>query len=196
MTSVRRRTPTSGPAARGSAASYSASVRKRELLVHHDDDRIRVVSAGAVLLVYLRARFGEDELVEIHAAQEYLRSTVGRHAVIVVVGEIRPEMSERTREFSRRTADEFASSVACLAQVIEAGGFAGAAIRCVMAGMRMLYQPDYPVREFATTQAATEWMAPHVRELEMPFEPTAERLLDWVERAREPSFLQSGIVEA
>jgi hypothetical protein len=164
--------------------------------VHHDDDRIRLVSAGAVMLVYLRVRFTEDELVEIHAAQEYLRSSVGRHALIVVVGEIRPELSERTRNFSRRTAEEFAGSVVCLAQVIEARGFVGAAVRCVLAGMRVLNKPVYPVREFASTRPAAAWMAPLLSGLELPFEPSADRLFDWVERAREPAFLQSGIVEA
>jgi hypothetical protein len=146
--------------------------------------------------VSLRVRFTEDELVEIHAAQEYLRSTVGRHALIVVVGEIRPEMSERARDFSRRTAEEFAGSVACLAQVVEARGFVGAAVRCVMTGMRMLHKPGYPVREFSSTRLATAWMVPHLRGLELPFSPTADRLLDWVDRVREPTFLQSGIVEA
>lgn len=173
-----------------------ADVLETELLVHHDDERIRLVSAGAVMFVYLRLRFTEDELVEIHAAQEYLRSTVGRHALIVVVGDIRPEMSERARSFSRRTAEEFAGSVVCLAQVVEARGFVGAAVRCVMAGMRVLTKPDYPVREFASTRPAAIWMAPHLRGLELPFAPTPERLLDWVERAREPALLQSGIVEA
>jgi hypothetical protein len=166
--------------------------------VHHDDDRIRLVSAGALMLVYLRLRFAEDELVEIHAAQEYLRSTVGRHALIVVIGEMRPEMSERTRSFSRRTAEEFEDSVVCLAHVVEARGFIGAAVRCVMAGMRVLNQPSYPVRDFGSTATATMWMATHLREpgLALAFEPTPEKLLDWVERQRDPSLLQSGIVDA
>jgi hypothetical protein len=173
-----------------------ADVGHSELLVHHDDERIRLVSAGAVMLVYLRVRFGEDELVEIHAAQEYLRSTVGRHALLVVVGDIRPELSERARSFSRRTTEEFAGSVACLAQVVEARGFTGAAVRCVMAGMRVLTKPPYPVREFSTTRPAAMWMAPQLAGLELPFTATPERLLDWVDRAREPAFLQSGIIEA
>jgi hypothetical protein len=172
-------------------------VSASELLVHHDDDRIRLVSTGAVMLVHLRVRFTEEELVEIHAAQEYLRSTVGRHALIVIVGDIRPEMSERTRSFSRRTSDEFASSVVSLAHVVEARGFVGAAVRCVMAGMRVLNKPTYPVREFASTRPATMWMAPQLREpgLELAFEPTADNLYDWIDRAREPGFLQSGIVD-
>jgi hypothetical protein len=165
--------------------------------VHHDDERIRLVSAGAVMLVHLRVRFTEEELVEIHAAQEYLRSTVGRHALIVVVGDIRPELSERTRTFSRRTAEEFADSVVCLAHVVEVRGFVGAAVRCVMAGMRVLNQPTYPVREFASTRPATMWMATQMQEpgLELAFEPAAGKLYDWVERAREPAMLQSGIID-
>jgi hypothetical protein len=165
--------------------------------VHHDDDRIRLVSTGAVMLVHLRVRLTEDELVEIHAAQEYLRSTVGRHAVIVIIGDIRPEMSERARSFSRRTAEEFAGSVVSVAHVVEARGFIGAAVRCVMAGMRVLNKPTYPVREFATTRPATMWTATQLQEpgLELAFEPTAEKLHDWVDRAREPAFLQSGIIE-
>lgn len=163
--------------------------------MHHADDRIRLVSTGAVMLVHLRVRFTEDELVEIHAAQEYLRSTVGRHALIVIIGDIRPEMSERARNFSRRTTEEFAGSVVSLANVVEARGFIGAAVRCVMAGMRMLNTPTYPVREFASTRPATMWMATQLQEpgLELAFEPTADKLHDWVERAREPDFLQSGI---
>jgi hypothetical protein len=166
-----------------------------EYLVHHDDDRIRLVSTGAVLLVHLRVRFTEEELVEIHAAQEYLRSTLGRHALIVIVGDIRPEMSERTRNFSRRTSEEFADSVVSLAHVVEARGFVGAAVRCVMAGMRVLNKPSYPVREFAGTRSATMWTASHLREpgLELAFEPTADKLQAWVEQAREPAFLHSGI---
>jgi hypothetical protein len=181
---------------RGHIAISSIAVRSSKLLVHHDDDRIRLISAGAVMLVHLRVRCTEDELVEIHAAQEYLRSTVGRHALIVVVGEIRPEMSERARDFSRRTAEEFAGSVACLATVVEARGFIGAAVRCVMAGMRVFNKPSYPVREFASTRPAAAWMIPHLRGLELAFDPTADRLLDWVDRAREPAFMQSGIIEA
>jgi hypothetical protein len=166
--------------------------------VHHDDDRIRLVSAGAVMLVHLRVRLTEEELVEIHAAQEYLRSTVGRHALLVIIGDIRPEMSERAREFSRRTAEEFADSVVCIAHVIEARGFVGAAVRCVMAGMRMLNKPSYPVREFASTRPATRWMATQLREpgLQLAFEPDADRLHDWVDLARLPVGLQSGIIEA
>ena len=148
------------------------------------------------MLVSMRVRCTEDELVEIHAAQEYLRSTVGRHALIVIVGEMRPEMSERAREFSRRTAEEFADSVACLAQVVEARGIVGAAVRCLMTGMRVLNKQSYPAREFASMPPATAWMIPHLRGLELPVEPTADRLLDWVDRAREPSFMQSGFVEA
>lgn len=165
--------------------------------MHHDDDRIRLVSSGALMLVVLRVRFTEDELVEIHAAQEYLRSTVGRHALIVIVGDIRPEMSERARSFSRRTSDEFADSVVSLAHVVEARGFIGAAVRCVMAGMRVLNQPSYPVREFASTRPATMWTATLLQEpgLELAFEPTTDNLHDWVERAREPAFLQSGIID-
>lgn len=165
--------------------------------MHHDDDRIRLVSSGAVMLVVLRVRFTEDELVEIHAAQEYLRSTVGRHALIVIVGEIRPELSERARSFSRRTSEEFADSVVALAHVVEARGFVGAAVRCVMAGMRVLNKPSYPVREFASTRPAAMWTATQLQEpgLELTFEPTADKLYDWVERAREPSLLQSGILE-
>jgi hypothetical protein len=166
-----------------------------ELLVHHDDDRIRLVSAGAVMLVYVRVRFTEDELVEIHAAQEYLRSTVGRHALIVIIGDIRPEMSERARDFSRRTSEEFARSVVSVANVVEARGFIGAAVRCVMAGMRVLNKPAYPVREFSSTRPAAMWTATQLQEpgLELAFEPTAEKLHAWVERAREPSLLESGI---
>jgi hypothetical protein len=165
--------------------------------VHHADDRIRLVSTGAVLLVHLRVRFTEDELVEIHAAQEYLRSTVGRHALIVIIGDIRPEMSERAREFSRRTSEEFAASVVSVANVVEVRGFIGAAVRCVMAGMRVLNKPSYPVREFASTRPATMWTATMLQEpgLELAFEPTADNLHDWVDRAREPAFLQSGIIE-
>lgn len=166
-----------------------------EYLVHHDDDRIRLVSTGALMLVHLRERLTEDELVEIHAAQEYLRSTVGRHALIVIVGDIRPEMSERARSFSRRTSDEFADSVVSLAHVVEARGFVGAAVRCVMAGMRVLNKPSYPVREFASTRPAAMWTAALLREpgLELTFEPTVDKLHGWVERAREPAFLESGI---
>jgi hypothetical protein len=166
--------------------------------VHHDDDRIRLVSAGAVMLVHLRVRFTEEELVEIHAAQEYLRSTVGRHALLVVVGDIRPELSERTRSFSRRTAEEFADSVVCVAHVVEVRGFVGAAVRCVMAGMRVLNKPTYPVRDFANMRPATMWMAAQLHEpgLELAFEPAADKLHEWVERAREPEMLQSGIIEA
>jgi hypothetical protein len=165
--------------------------------VHHDDDRIRLVSSGAVMLVHLRVRFTEDELVEIHAAQEYLRSTVGRHALLVIVGDIRPELSERARSFSRRTSEEFAGAVVSLAHVVEVRGFTGAAVRCVMAGMRVLNKPSYPVREFASTRPAAMWTATMLQEpgLELPFEPTADKLHAWVERAREPAFLQSGVIE-
>jgi hypothetical protein len=167
-----------------------------DLLVHHADDRIRLVSTGAMLLVHVRVRFTEEELVEIHAAQEYLRSTVGRHALIVIIGDIRPEMSERAREFSRRTSDEFTDSVVSVANVIEVRGVIGAAVRCVMAGMRMLNKPSYPIREFASTRAAATWTATLLQEpgLELAFEPTDDNLHDWIDRAREPAFLQSGII--
>jgi hypothetical protein len=150
------------------------------------------------MLVNVRVRFTEEELVEIHAAQEYLRSTVGRHALLVIVGDIRPEMSERARDFSRRTAEEFSDSVVCLAHVVEVRGFVGAAVRCLLAGMRVLNKPGYPMREFASTRPATAWLATQLREpgLELAFEPNADRLHDWVERARQPEFLQSGIIEA
>jgi hypothetical protein len=66
-----------------------------------------------------------------------------------------------------------------------------------MAGMRVLNKPTYPVREFATTRPATMWTATQLQEpgLELAFEPTADKLHDWVDRAREPAFLQSGIIE-
>ena len=185
-------------AARLPVTRYPPAVSSSELLVHHDDDRIRLVSAGAVMLVHVRVRFTEEELVEIHAAQEYLRSTVGRHALLVVVGDIRPEMSERTRNFARRTAEEFATSVVCVAHVVEARGFVGAAVRWVMAGMRMLNKPTYPMREFTSMRPATAWMAAQLHEpgLELAFEPAADKLQDWVERAREAVQLESGIIQA
>jgi hypothetical protein len=165
-----------------------------ELLVHHDDERIRLVSSAGVLLVHVRVRMTHAELVEIHAAQEYLRATAGHHAVFVIVGDIRAEMSERARSFSRRTAAEFADAVVCVAHVVEARGFVGAAVRCVMAGMRAVNRPPYPVREFATTRGAALWMAPLLKEaeIELGFEASPGGLLDWIDRARAPELFDSG----
>lgn len=162
-------------------------------IVHHDDDKLRLVSAGALLLVHIRLRFTHEESVAIHAAQESLRATVGRHALLVIVSDVRAELSERARNFSRHTSAEFADWVVCVANVIEPRGLIGATVRCIMAGLRALDQPPYPVREFASVRAAAMWMAPLLREsgITLPIEPEPEALLEWAERVRTPELLDA-----
>jgi hypothetical protein len=160
------------------------------VIVHRDDPTLRVVSAGGLLLVHIRQRYTHEEGVVVHAAQEYMRSSVGRHAVYVIVSDIRTELSEHARSLSRRTTAEFADSVVCVANVIEPRGIIGATVRCVMAGVRAINKPPYPVRDFASTRSAAMWMAPLLREADIPLPIAlpiggeAEALLEWVERAR------------
>lgn len=163
-------------------------------IVHHDDDKLRLVSAGGLLLVHLRLRYTYEESVAIHAAQAHLRSSVGRHAVFVIVSDLSTELSERARNFSRGTTAEFAEWVVCVANVIEPRGLIGATVRCVMAGLRAINKPPYPAREFASTRSAAMWMAPQLREatLEMPIEPEPEALLEWAELGRAPQLLDTG----
>lgn len=163
-------------------------------IVHHDDEKLRLVSTGALLLVHVRLRYTHDESVAIHAAQEYLRATVGRHAVMVIVSDVRTEMSERARNFSRRTSAEFADWVVCVANVIEPRGFIGAAVRCIMAGLRAIDKPPYPVREFTSARAAAMWTAPLLVDagLELPIEADAGALLEWLEHARAHEVLETG----
>jgi hypothetical protein len=163
-------------------------------IVHHHDEKLRLVSTGGLLLVHVRLRYTHDESVAIHAAQEYLRSSVGRHAVFVIVSDVRAEISERARSFSRRTSAEFADWVVCVANVIEPRGIIGATVRCVMAGLRAINKPPYPVREFASTRSAAMWMAPLLLEADitLPIEAEPGALLEWSELARAPELLDTG----
>ena len=161
-------------------------------IVHHDDEKLRLVSAGALLLVHIRLRYTHEESAAVHAVQEDLRATVGRHALLVIVSDVRAELSERARSFSRHTSAEFADWVVCVANVIEPRGLIGATVRCIMAGLRALDQPRYPAREFASVRAAAMWMAPLLREsgIALPFEAESEPLLEWAERVRAPAPLE------
>jgi hypothetical protein len=163
-------------------------------IVHHDDGPLRLVSTGGLLLVHIRQRYTHAEAVAIHAAHEYLRSSVGRHAVFVIIGDARTELSDRARNFSRRTTVEFANSVVCVANVIEPRGVIGATVRCVLAGLRALNNPPYPTREFASTRGAAMWMMPLVLAsgMELPIEPDPGALLEWVELARMHELLDTG----
>ena len=140
------------------------------------------MSSGPLLLVCIRQRFTHREMLAIHRAQDELRTTQGRHAVMVVVGTVRTELSERARSIAKQTTDEFTGDVVCVAHVVEATGFVGAAIRCVMAGMRVFNQPKHPIREFATVRGAAMWMEPLMREagLELDFDCRAASLHEWV----------------
>lgn len=159
--------------------------------VQHDDDKLRLVSAGALLLVHIRLRYTHVESAAIHAAQQHLRDTVGRHAVFVIISDVRTELSERARNISRRTTAEFADWVVCVANVIEPRGIIGATVRCIMAGLHALNRPPYPVRDFASTRSAAMWMAPLLREAKVPLPvvPEPDALLEWVTMARAPSQL-------
>ncbi|MFO7564914.1 MAG: hypothetical protein R6X02_19875 [Enhygromyxa sp.] len=168
------------------------------VIVLHEDEKLRLVASGGVLLAHVRLRFTHEESVAIHGAQEYLRSTVGRHGIIVVVSDVRAELSERARKFSRRTSAEFADWVVCVAHVIEPRGFVGAAVRCVMAGMRAINKPPYPMREFASTRGAALWTTPLLVEagIELPFSPEPDAMLEWVEHARAPDLFDTGRTSA
>jgi hypothetical protein len=163
-------------------------------LVHHDDEKLRLVSTGGLLLAHVRQRFTYDEGLEIHAAQEYLRSTVGRHGVLVIISDIRTELSERTRSFSNRTNAEFADCVVCVAHVIEPRGVVGAAVRCIMAGLRAIQTPPYPIRDFSSSRSAAMWTAPLLAEadIELPIGATSGALLEWMNYVRAPDLLDSG----
>ncbi|NVB40974.1 hypothetical protein G6O69_24250 [Pseudenhygromyxa sp. WMMC2535] len=155
---------------------------------HHDDELLRLSSTGALLFVRIRQRFTHREALALYSAQEYLRATVGRHALVMLVGETDIELSERTRTMITRTAAEFSSWITCIAHVVEVRGFKGAAIRCMMAGMRSARRPPYPVREFSTTRAAAMWMAPLLTKeaLPLPFAASPEALQEWISCVRDP----------
>jgi hypothetical protein len=163
-------------------------------IVHHDDEALRLVSTGGLMLVHIRQRFTHAESVAIHAGHEYLRSSVGRHAVFVIIGDARTELSERARNFSRRTTAEFANWVVCVANVIEPRGVMGATVRCVLAGLRAINKPPYPTREFASTRGAALWMVPIMAAagIELPIELDPGGLLEWVDRARAHELLDTG----
>jgi hypothetical protein len=156
--------------------------------VHHDHERLRLASIGGLLLVHVRLRFTLAESAAIYAAQEQLRESVGRHAIVVIVSDVRTELSDKARSFARRTSVEFADSVVCVAHVIEPRGVIGAAVRCVMAGMRAINQPPYPMREFASSTTATMWTAPQLlaANVDLPIASDPDTLLEWLEYARAP----------
>jgi hypothetical protein len=155
-------------------------------IVHHEGETLRLVSSGAFLFVHIRQRYTHEEGLLVHAAQDYLRSSVGRHAVFVIISDVRTELSEHARAISRRTTAEFADWVVCVANVIEPRGIIGATVRCIMAGVRAVNKPPYPVRDFASTRSAAMWLTPLLAEanIPLPIEPEPEALLEWIEHAR------------
>ncbi|MFV8754161.1 hypothetical protein ACNOYE_26760 [Nannocystaceae bacterium ST9] len=154
-----------------------------------DEERIRMASTGGLLLVHLRRAVEAEQMLAIHAMQEQMRERVGKHAVLVIVGEVRTELSDRTRELAKHTSTTFRDHVSCVAHVVEVRGFVGAAIRCVMAGMRMLHRPPYPIREFASVGGAVGWMLPSLRRdaIELPIGVDAAAIEGWVAATRADS---------
>lgn len=153
-----------------------------------DDAKFRMVASGGFLLVDVRRSFDAEHMLAIHEQQAQLVATVGKHAVMVIVGEVRAEMSERARELAKRSSATFREHVACVAHVVEVRGFIGAAIRCVMAGMRALNRPPYPIREFATVGVAARWMLPQMQAdaVEMPLGFDADAIDLWIAQSRAP----------
>jgi hypothetical protein len=103
------------------------------------------------------AVLGVDE-VSFKRAPRFPKGPSGVH--LIKHGAGLPDAAARSALVA--SARKWAGKVASVAVVIEQAGFFGSAMRSAVTGIQLLSKAEFPMRVFASTRAAAEWLpTPH-----------------------------------
>lgn len=121
------------------------------------DPNVGIGHVGPVFINVWRGVPTAASLTTLGAAQRLL---LGPHVVVTVVMEIpRGRLNAEERQIAEAIQLEHRDRVRGHANVVEATGFVGAAVRMVMTSGNLMKNNTYPVKVFSTTTEALLWLS-------------------------------------
>ena len=113
----------------------------------------------------------------------YLTSRYGKFGSFTVISPkfARLPAAGRERQEAAKLSRQLSENVLAAVRVVEGGGFGGAAIRAVLAGMNLVSGARHPTKVADSLVEAAEWLVP---QLDLPATATPAALVRFVEDAR------------